>query len=868
MRFRIRPGVALAVAASLSAAGCRRASSAAPQPAPLEGVEVAGCAALAKGPVCELAGERKLSFWVPDAVEVRSDAGEPVVEPARPVGGGSALRVTVPAEARRITLTTRGSPVRSFSLTLAPIAKLAVLDEAKALRSAGKLEEAERVLAAAKPPVQNRILGELARIRLARGDVAGAVRTFGESMDAGERAGRGSEVALDAVACAYALTKEPRLGEAEAVLARAAKAAPDDAEAAARIPYYRGLVEALRGDLRRALASFRDAEGRADRLGMEALRRNAVEQIALVSSDLGRDAEAIELQRSLLSGIDAEPPCERSDVPANLAWMLLRSRADVAEARRHADRALALLGEAKCEDPFRKKNAHLTAALAAADPKRASQELDRARPLAPESVELGLWQLDLEAQAARDPALAERLYARQAELAERFGARDALWRARTGQATALAARGHKRDAISRMREAEALLDKSLLGVPLTDGRDTFLTARDTSARRLVRWLLDAGEREAALEVARRARSRVLRSAARADRLSELTGDERRRWDAAIGRYHAERRALEKEAEQDWTLPGDRLEATRAARAVRQRAIAAALEDALAVLGGGDDVDTSPPAEGELVLAYFPTESGWVGFARTASALEVVELGDKPAGSALLEPFSSPIRAAQRISILPYGALRDVDFHALVLDGEPLIARAPVAYALDLPRAERARQPGALVIADPLGDLPHARREAELVRAELGSATLLSGPGATRSAVLEALAGADLVHYAGHATFAAGALELAGRQKLSVGDVLALARAPRSIVLSACEAGRAEPRAAPEGLGLAHAFVARGAEVVIAATRPVNDAAAMALMKKLYRTDREAMADALRRAQLELWREKSTADWAAFRAITP
>ena len=66
----------------------------------------------------------------------------------------------------------------------------------------------------------------------------------------------------------------------------------------------------------------------------------------------------------------------------------------------------------------------------------------------------------------------------------------------------------------------------------------------------------------------------------------------------------------------------------------------------------------------------------------------------------------------------------------------------------------------------------------------------------------------------------------------MGDLLTLAQAPQTVVLSTCD-GAASPAVAAESLGLAQAFLLAGAEQVIAAVEPVQDSDSRALMERLY-----------------------------------
>jgi CHAT domain-containing protein len=109
--------------------------------------------------------------------------------------------------------------------------------------------------------------------------------------------------------------------------------------------------------------------------------------------------------------------------------------------------------------------------------------------------------------------------------------------------------------------------------------------------------------------------------------------------------------------------------------------------------------------------------------------------------------------------------------------------------------------------------------------------------------------------------------LAGGAEIRVGDVLALPRVPRLVVLSACEAARADSEARPESLGVAQAFVTRGAQAVIAPTRPIADTLAREMVAKLYQ-QRGALPVELTRAQRAIATAQPDADWAAYRVLVP
>jgi CHAT domain-containing protein len=182
----------------------------------------------------------------------------------------------------------------------------------------------------------------------------------------------------------------------------------------------------------------------------------------------------------------------------------------------------------------------------------------------------------------------------------------------------------------------------------------------------------------------------------------------------------------------------------------------------------------------------------------------------------------------------------------------------------------------LVIADPTHALPHARSEGEYVAHTLapgGTVTLLSGAQATRDAVLAALPGSQLVHFAGHGRLGSSGpldqrLELAESGALAISDVLALTEGPQNVVLSACDAGSSPERSAvPRALGMAQAFVTRGARAVVAPVRPVEDGASRELVERLYAHYRAShdLVLALRDAQVEISRQTDKDTWKSFRA---
>jgi hypothetical protein len=423
---------------------------------------------------------------------------------------------------------------------------------------------------------------------------------------------------------------------------------------------------------------------------------------------------------------------------------------------------------------------------------------------------------------------------------------------------ALARLGQTTGSIAAFTRAESLLDGQLLSLPLGEGRAGLAMLREASAAGLTEALLRAGRPRAAWTAVRQARGRTIRRLFWQDRLATLAPERRLAWDAAMSRFMAARAELEEEARDAWAGAGETLERTQD----RQGALAAragrALEDAVDVLATptvpapASAAHTLPPGPpDELVLGYARLSGGWVGFAERGSRLTVRRLGP----------------------------LDEVDFHALPFRGRPLVAGRPVTYGLDVSlrlQVGSSAPRRALLVADPTGNLPGARQEAELLSLGLRRAGILplslSGLDATRASVIARLQEVELFHYAGHGRYAgieglASELPLSDGGSLSLGDILALGRVPGRVVLLGCETAGAPGRAAP-GLGVGAAFVLAGSREVVASVRTVGDASALALARELDESSTEPLGELLRRAQLSLRARNPEVDWSAFRVFVP
>ena len=882
--------------------------------APAPKVEYSGCWEISlPGPVCALypGSDPRLRIWVKaepgTTVEIR--AGDQLLKgDGEEVKGGRFFHVEVPPESSPLTVRLRqpdGSFGQPWSLALAPPEVPVWWPEILTLIERGPREELLRRLAEVQETAprkeQGRALRLIALLALQEGHEERAMAALSRGIAADHEAGLLSGEWEKRAQLARIYLDHGRFADARRLLAFPAEA-PTDARFLAT--YYQGFLAEQVGDYRSALDELRQSADLAARVGRVQHRWKAEQVLARVLQSVGRSQEATALFARLFADPHPENPCDIGSLLTNQAWSRLLAR----EGGEKAGDPTPELQEARdvfdregCR-PDQRLNARINLALAQHQAGRrgeALQALAEIRPLAAQmSLSQRLWWLDLEGREAisgKDPDRALRFYGELADLAHSTLSLEGGFRAAVGRARARLLMGERRAAIEDLATADRLLDEQTWLIPADQGRDTFVAHREEAAKLYLQLLLDTGQPQHAFALARRARSRLLRQLEVRDRLAQLTPAEQERWDQAMSRYWELRATVDRQAAEEWQLPGDQVQRAREDRASQLAEVRKDLDAAMAGLGTpgthGED-RLSPPRPGEVILAYHPLPQGWVGFAAhpggietTTFALSPAVLGDPAAlAQRLLVPFRPLLDRTERLRVLPYGLLRSVDFHALPLDGEPLLARHLVIYSLDLPSRPAAALPSrpvALLVSDPEGNLPEARQEARAVGAavrtwrESWSLRRLDGLAATAGAVREGLLDADLFHFAGHGNFAGfagweSALQLADGSRLTLADLLALRRVPSWVVLSSCETGQSSEQARGEGVGLAQAFLLAGSRAAIAATERVEDGTARALVDELYR-GWEPGADLprqLQRAQLALRRREPAADWQSFRLLEP
>lgn len=237
----------------------------------------------------------------------------------------------------------------------------------------------------------------------------------------------------------------------------------------------------------------------------------------------------------------------------------------------------------------------------------------------------------------------------------------------------------------------------------------------------------------------------------------------------------------------------------------------------------------------------------------AAASAALDRDGRALDDLLLAPLARTIRDSPLV-VVPTSSLQGVPWSILPSClGRP-VSVAPSATLWHAARtcAAKAIWTGTVLICGP--DLEHGPAEIASLAKLYPNARVLDGPGSPADETLHAIDAADLAHIVAHGDFRAdnpqfSALRLADGP-LTVYDLERLRRAPRRLILSACDSARTAVLAGDELLGLAPTFLALGGEAMVASVVLVPDAETLPLMINLHRELRAGrqLATALANAQ--------------------
>ena len=285
---------------------------------------------------------------------------------------------------------------------------------------------------------------------------------------------------------------------------------------------------------------------------------------------------------------------------------------------------------------------------------------------------------------------------------------------------------------------------------------------------------------------------------------------------------------------------------------------------LAPLGAVAEVETELDALRFALRRLTPSRGA------AASKLAAARSGEHAArrlDALLLEPVRREI-GDRPLVVVPTPRLHALPWAALPsCAGRPVTA-APSAALWRRAAAFREAPEGRVVLVAGPG-LPGADEEVARLVARYPAGRRLSGAAAAARAVATAMDGAGLVHIAAHGRFRAdnplfSSLRMADGP-LIVHELERLDRAPRLVILSACDAGLCAAGAGEGLMGLSAAMLALGTATLVAGAGLVPDEAAPQVMLGLHERLRAgaAPAEALAAAQDAAGRDGGLAARAGF-----
>jgi tetratricopeptide (TPR) repeat protein len=832
-------------------------------------VLLGGCRAVlelpGEPPRCEVAAGARLHLWVgvptTTAIAVAVD-GRAVELSAQPRGGGSGLDLDVDLGAATGSLSVRIGDREIAVWQIAPAATFDQVRIADSALRAGKLEDASAALdaiAADAPPGQRlEVVRRRAKIARRRGELGREREWRDQAVAIARSLGRVSVESGETVAILDGLMKQHALAQAVQLLPRLDAHGTIYAEGAVDRAFYHGVLASELGELGAALGSFQRALVVAERIGDATGRSMILGSLADVLQSLGRDREALALiDAEIQRGTQDADVCARVDALTNAGWLL--RDVDPRRAQQLADQAAGLAVES-CRHlvPITLVNQGwlLAAARRFGDARTVLDRLARIQRDHDGRVTTWLLRLEAETVLGEDPAGAEHYAQHLAARAAELCSTELAYEAHLLRARALVLLGRHDEAASAFAQAERALTLWSRLVPLGEGRETFFQRHDQLALTAIPYFLEQvkrGRPGARLALAVTLRHSIARF------VTSLEGSERVR--ARAGRGDMGRDRTTRQFEQ--TLA--RWPAIHGAKQHAGDAVAGVCEarDAAAVAGDAPVLGT-PPLHAALFV--HPAPQGLLVLAWRGSSIDFREI--PRAGAS--EPFDQlSARIAEAAAPMLAGAGR-VHLHlhrsvaalpidrslartlARTLAHSPAPLRGhidtPIAFAVDAPSRSPATPCSAarraLLVTNPQRNLWAASESARAIQGDLArigfAVDTLEGAAASRAAIEERIADpcTALFYYDGHGLAGAeqptpgrqpgglardrsdDALLLAGGDTLTAADVLVLHRVPQAVVLNGCTT------AAPEGLGLAQAFLLAGAAQVIASLDliPADDAA--------------------------------------------
>ncbi len=222
---------------------------------------------------------------------------------------------------------------------------------------------------------------------------------------------------------------------------------------------------------------------------------------------------------------------------------------------------------------------------------------------------------------------------------------------------------------------------------------------------------------------------------------------------------------------------------------------------------------------DLTMAAAHRTGALAGPIRASLRAQLDEAADQ-----LVRPLL-PTLGERRVVLTPSGALAGTPWSLLPgLVGRPLSIPTSATRWLELRRAEAPPPRRVGLVAGP--NLARAVEEVTRAAAEWPRAQVRCGPDATAAEISALAAQVDVLHLAGHGSHPGenplfAAVELADGPWFGY-DIDLLPSTPSTVVLSACELGRASVRSGEESVGMTAAWLHAGARSVLSSPVVIAD----------------------------------------------
>jgi CHAT domain-containing protein len=464
--------------------------------------------------------------------------------------------------------------------------------------------------------------------------------------------------------------------------------------------------------------------------------------------------------------------------------------------------------------------------------------------------------------------------------------------------------GNTSRAISILKQAADIMEQQRTGLVIDQLKETYLFNRYMIHENLVYLLAREGDFKGALEVAERAKSRVLvdllaekdisRTRGEADLLSQQSklNGEILHIRKELMKTNDEKRAVELVSSLDTREDGRR------AVAIKIRVENEELSSLISV-DSTDIAEIQTLLDGETTLIdYLVTDDilyVWsidkkrIHLERVKISREALRnlVGDFLAAivsrdkartetlsqklyETLLHPIA-PFLTGTKVSVVPHDALYYLPFAALKNQGKYLAESFSLSYlpsvrVLKYVQEKKGSQGTKLLafgnpdLGDKSLDLPYAGVEVEKIQKRAPGAMVFLREQATKARAKELLGSYDIVHFATHGLFVEDApvnssLLLAPTKqddgRLTALEIFKLQFSGRAIVLSACQTALGKSSTGSELVGLNRSFLYAGSPSVVTTLWSIDDKATADFMDDFYRgyLSGTGIADSLRQAQI-------------------